>query len=86
MLLDARRQKVAHPAALVEYGATIESEAHDRAEQSLLAAGITGQRPPQKAESPEYLAVLRRRQTTWPARPDISAHGARETSKHPLLP
>jgi hypothetical protein len=52
MLLDARRQGVAHPAALVECGATIDFEAHDRAEQSLSAAGITGQRPPQKAESP----------------------------------
>jgi hypothetical protein len=63
-MLDARRQNVAHPASstCVECGATIGFEAHDRAEQSLSAAGITGQRSRQKAESPEYTAVLRRRQ------------------------
>jgi hypothetical protein len=55
-------------------------KAYGRAKPTLFSARFTGPRPPRKPESSEYAAVLRRRQMTWPARPGISAHCARETS------
>jgi hypothetical protein len=68
----ARRQKVAHPAALAGmWRNELGFEAHGRAEPTLPAAEFTGPRPPQKPESLEFAAALRRRQMTWLARPYI---------------